>query len=409
MDGSQQLGAQLSVARNFIEALTGSPDTIIRVRFIFERGYLDNREAYKLAKSDHPPRDAEGPIEALWSDIVEHQERGYAVYYFMNPVKLGNGSGRDGAATDADVTAIRTLGIDADAGLPTAWHVEPSIIVATSTRDGVKRGQALWLVRDLPVSDFKPAQERLAVRYASDTSVTNPSRIFRLPGTLHLKDSTSPQPVTFEWLDPLGEPKPSVDILAGLPPTPERKPASSASGAPVTEEQLRARLAWLDPGASRDVWRNHVAAIHATPLEVDADASKRREIAQEWCEGKIDRLGRYALKPPANYMGADDVSTVFDDMPPRESGGVNFGTLDNDARAAGFDGPSARPQQSAADAFGPAVEALKASEERTEEKAERSKRSRFYPVGEEEMDLADTAKWLVPEVIPDCGTVLMVG
>jgi len=191
-DGMQRLGPQLSIARDFIEALTASTDTIMRVRLIFERGYLDNRAAYDLAKKTHRPVEAEGPIAALWSDLAEHQERGYACYYFMNAITQGDGSGYDGAAKDVDVSAIRTLGIDADQGFPTAWHVEPAILTLTSIRDGVRRGQALWPVGDLPVSGFKAAQERLAAHYATDASVTNPSRIFRLPETLHQKDSAWP-------------------------------------------------------------------------------------------------------------------------------------------------------------------------------------------------------------------------
>lgn len=43
------------------------------------------------------------------------------------------------------------------------------------------------LVGDCPVSSFKPVQQALAARFSADPSCVNPSRIMRLPGSLHMK------------------------------------------------------------------------------------------------------------------------------------------------------------------------------------------------------------------------------
>jgi P4 family phage/plasmid primase-like protien len=128
----------------------------------------------------------------------------------------------------------------------------------------------------------------------------------------------------------------------------ERKEASVATGKPVTEEHLRKLLAYIDPDAPRDDWRDTVAAIHATPLVDDPGASKRRQLAHEYSEGKLDRLGRYKDKLPAKYTDAAAVDAVFDTMPPCE-GGVRYGTLFAMAQAGGYEGGPA--QESSAETF----------------------------------------------------------
>src|SRR5665213_4601645 len=94
--------------------------------------------------------------------------------------------------------------------------------------------------------------------------------------------------------------------LPELPPQPERK-ESTIDGAIITRHQLSYWLARLDPGAMRyPDWRDSIAAIHATPLENDDDASDRRDLAHRWSEGLLDWKGRYETSPPANYE--NDVS-----------------------------------------------------------------------------------------------------
>jgi putative DNA primase/helicase len=129
--------------------------------------------------------------------------------------------------------------------------------------------------------------------------------------------------------------------------TQERKEAP-ALGNPVAEEHLRKLLGYIDPDAPRGDWRDAIAGIHATPLVDDPDASKRRQIAHEFSEGKLERLGRYKDRRPSRYTSPGDVDTVFDTMPPRE-GGVRYGTVFAMAKAAGYDGPPA--QQSSAETF----------------------------------------------------------
>jgi hypothetical protein len=236
-DGLQslRLAPQRDIAQRFVELLTGSPDPVIRLRFI--------RDSDK----GMPTEELEGTLGELWETVVDLQGRGYGVFYFMNEVRPGHG----GYAKDADMVSIRTLATDHDEGIPDdwEWRLHPKIIVHTSTVTGdgeapseVRKGQALWPVIGCSVDAFRLAQQRLAAWYGSDTQVCNPSRILRLPGTLHLKNPAVPQLVTFEdcsdrWRGPFT----LANILAGLPEpktTPGSFAPSSATGKPVTTVRL---------------------------------------------------------------------------------------------------------------------------------------------------------------------------
>jgi len=174
------IDGRLAAAR-FVELLTGATDPVIRLRFIHDSD-----------KANNPASECEGTITRLWPKVLDLQKQGYGCFYFLNETPPG----MDGFAADKDVTRIRSLATDSDEGIPQTWHKAPLMIVRTSRVNGVQKGQALWPVFDLPVSEFKTAQLRLAAHYKSDEHITNPSRILRLPGTLHQKDPSKPQLVT---------------------------------------------------------------------------------------------------------------------------------------------------------------------------------------------------------------------
>src|ERR671917_35210 len=59
-------------------------------------------------------------------------QRRYDVYYFVNRIKRGTGTGKGECATDQDAIGMRAYAADFDKGLPETWHQEPSIVVRTS-------------------------------------------------------------------------------------------------------------------------------------------------------------------------------------------------------------------------------------------------------------------------------------
>jgi hypothetical protein len=187
-DGANMLQPDRSIAEAFVSDFTAHDTTpgIVRLRFLHDR----ERGAGSFER--------EGTVADVWPDLVKFQRDGYGAYYFLNQIALGRGSGYEGMATDADVKRVRALGIDCDNGMPEQWtyYVLPDFIVHTSIKNEVQRGQALWLVSDCPSARFKELQQRLAAHYGTDRQVSNLSRVFRLPGSLHQKRESSL--VTFE-------------------------------------------------------------------------------------------------------------------------------------------------------------------------------------------------------------------
>ncbi len=183
MDGSTLIQPDRAIADAFVRAFTAhdAMPGAVRLRFIHDR----ERGASAIER--------EGILAQLWPEIVQFQGEGYGTYYFLNEIARGPGTGRNGMATDTDVTRVRCLGIDCDHGLLEPWelHQPASFIVCTSIKDGVQRGQILWLTATTAIADFRECQQRLAHHYETDPQVCNPSRVFRLPGSLHLKREPS--------------------------------------------------------------------------------------------------------------------------------------------------------------------------------------------------------------------------
>jgi hypothetical protein len=186
----------LEIAKAFWHALSPA-DPKVRLRFIKSDRSGGAREHW----ADN--------MAAIWPKVVELQAAGYECYYILNITPHSDGRGWQGMVEDADITGVRALAADFDDGLPETWHATPDIIVKSSMKDGIQKGQAQWLVSDCSVEQFEGAQGQIAAHYGSDASITNPSRILRLPGSLHQKGV--PQLVTF-----IGAAAPTPRPLANL-------------------------------------------------------------------------------------------------------------------------------------------------------------------------------------------------
>jgi len=157
--------ADIALARQHIELLTGSPDTAVWFRFI------------RTTDRDAPVFKQLGTVDNTWPLIERHQSDGYCIFIVVN----------EGGNEPADIEKVRALFIDGDY-LPRPdtweWHVEPDFI----THRGPHNWHAYWLVDDLPPEKFENAQRRLIEHYRSDKAVHDLPRVMRLAGTLHLKD-----------------------------------------------------------------------------------------------------------------------------------------------------------------------------------------------------------------------------
>ena len=207
----------LAIAQAFVKLITGQDEPIIRIRAI------DDNKARKL-----PSAEESGTIDQLWPAIEAAQANGYGVFLLPN---LCGYSGTKDFVEDEDATEFLTLFCDHDGNTPSAWHRQPDVLVNTSPG----RDHSYWLIDAIRDPEkWAHAQRRLIAHYKSDPAIKNPSRLMRLPGTLHLKGK--PFLVTFEShiededARMLGA-VPSIDeVLAGLPDVsaaPEKAKASA--------------------------------------------------------------------------------------------------------------------------------------------------------------------------------------
>jgi hypothetical protein len=376
MDGMQitspVVAPDLATAKEFWRLFTGDADTPIRVRFIYEGALpepapngvtydpLDGSvlpvdERGNLRKPQ--PFETVGTLDQLWRRIIELQVKGHrACYFFPNRVR----DDVRGYTKDSDIEEIRALFIDADSGIPAEFHVEPSLIVHSSTvigEDGepVHKGQIYWLIADgLSVENFKPEVQRLIAHYSADPSVCNPARILRLPGTLHQKDA--PQLVTFQdRTSGFGSvfARNVADVTGSLPPPPDarERPTKDRATTPettdwyeaardtaraVTPQDLRLVLAGISPACGRDEWFPIVRAISETRLigdenETTAKVNRRTKynLGLAWFNGYLFHRALTASDLEhfrGEYRNDQEFASVFN-APSRGSDGYSFGTL----------------------------------------------------------------------------------
>jgi hypothetical protein len=342
------LAPSLEITQAFWD-LFSPDDPVVRLRFLHrDRG--------------NPSTEREGTLAELWPEVHEFQRRGYDVYYFVNRISRGAGTGKGGYATDQEAIGTHAYAADFDKGLPEVWHKEPSIIVRTSkvfdNGREIQKGQALWLTADCATEEFEDGQKRLAAHYQSDPSICNPSRVLRLPGSLHQKDPTRPQLVTFEdRTHGIGRVMAggASGVLEGLPAAPVRrksganhtsKKAESRAGdeqtahtgrSEVSYDTLRRWLMGIDPTVQREQWFKVIRAIAATPLEGNETPTNeecKRRLAHLFMEGALYR-GRFVPPDGAVYRTPDEIDRAFDARGKED--GCTFGTIVHMAREAGWD------------------------------------------------------------------------
>lgn len=189
------------IALRFVQLVTGQDDSIIRVRILPDKD------------QPQPKGEASGTVAELWPSIVGAQARGLGVFWLPNLCGF-----QGDFAHDTDATGFLALFCDFDHGLPAEWHRNPDIIVHTREQ----HSHAYWCIAAGATADeWQHAQCRLIAHYkGADPVIKNPSRLMRLPGTLHLKGEANL--VTFEsMLDPddrmLGMLPALSEVLKGIP------------------------------------------------------------------------------------------------------------------------------------------------------------------------------------------------
>lgn len=191
----------------------------------------------------------------------------------------------EGGQRDTAITRIRAVFADTDGAPlnPIIENLEPHMVIKTSPG----RWHVYWLVDDnFPLDQFKPIQAAIAQKFGTDKSVTNPSRVMRLPGFFHRKE----QPFLCRFRScNVKLPHYSKDeIINGLGLSLEK--LKSRRDAPIqtfsgNKKEILTELEDLLPYINRldyDTWRN-VGFVIADELDEDG-----RELFVRWSRGDLE-------------------------------------------------------------------------------------------------------------------------
>lgn len=183
------------ITHDFLIAL-GNGET----RFTFQT-FDDNKER----RNSFLARVFNGTLEEHQEELTQLNSKGAGVFVNVCQTDL-TGRGEE------NITGIRALFIDCDAQLPTSYHLQPSIIVQSSSSN---KGHAYWLLDEtvFDLESFEPAQKALIKHYNTDKCIHNLSRVMRLPGFYHMKD----EPFQVTVLE-LNDKRYSInDVVSSLP------------------------------------------------------------------------------------------------------------------------------------------------------------------------------------------------
>lgn len=226
----------------------------------------------------------------------------------------GLGSGvfvvvNEGGDTDASIISIRAIFLDidrkafssdeacaeairyahegrrtVDEPIPLGWpHASMCV------QSGGGGAHLYWLIDGCPVQKFKHVQQEMARKFDADPAVCNPSRVMRLPGSLHCK-SNNPVPVRLSLCKPerryqLGDLLQKLGVEISEDTSPTMPSQFGSSGRPKTPETIAAlqdsltRLDARNPDAVNDrtTWFKVLTSIAAHGW-----GEAGRAIAEQW-------------------------------------------------------------------------------------------------------------------------------
>ena len=269
------------LAQAYVVALTGSLDSVIDWRALHDQD---------KSAAGHAKR---GSLQQWWAWMCAMNNQGYGI--FCNVAEM-DGQGRE----LANVAQIRSHYIDNDgpdaqqqAERAAAAHPSPTFAVITSPG----KAHTYWVVE--PYKDnsrFYTIQRKLRQVFNGDRSVIDPTRVLRVPGTLHQK-SDVPHLVTCHALPGYGT-RTTVDALeaalvhiTAVEGEGERVALGEGDQAPSLD-WLRYALTLVDPSdLDRQEWFTLTCAVKQAGWTL-ADEPTLRALWDEWC-------ARYAANDPA--------------------------------------------------------------------------------------------------------------
>jgi len=225
-----------------------------------------------------------GTLPALWSTLVDYQSRGYGVFVNMSAL---DGVGRDIANVHyirAHVADLDGVNAEADYSLAAQWQPLPTFAVVSSPN----KFHIYWVVNPYTGNDyFTLLQRRIVQQFNGDRSIIDPTRVMRLPGTLHLKRPEAPHLVSMWSLGGVVGP---VETLASslahvnvIDSGGGRKPLGDPSLTAPSLDWLRFGLSLVNPcDLDRGGWLAVSAAFKQAGFN-HASEDELYSIWSDWC------------------------------------------------------------------------------------------------------------------------------
>jgi len=120
-----------------------------------------------------------GKVDGIVDTLHKHNVQNRGIFFVIN----------SGGDNDAEINRINavfvendSLSIDEQIAKLESFSLPPSLMVRTA-----KSVHAYWLVKDVPVNNFRRIQKKLIAQFDGDPVCVNESRVLRLPGFNHCK------------------------------------------------------------------------------------------------------------------------------------------------------------------------------------------------------------------------------
>lgn len=258
--------------KSYINALTGSPDTVMDWRVIDDR----NKGAWAV--------NLRGSIDQVYAQLCDYNQKGWGIFVNINAM--------DGQGSELpNVHFIRTHVVDLDDPLTShasyqqalAALLPPHFTVQTSPN----KFHLYWLVEPYQGNDFYTTQQRkLNQLYNGDRKIIDATRVLRVPGFYHCKGE--PQLVTYQPLhtgarytaQQIADNMAHINVVERVS---SRSPLGTPELAAPALTTLCQGLSMLNPSdLSRDEWMSITAAFKQAGWSI-APEEQLYQLWSQWC------------------------------------------------------------------------------------------------------------------------------
>ncbi|MGE4106481.1 MAG: hypothetical protein AB7F66_04650 [Bacteriovoracia bacterium] len=172
----------LEAAGKFLDVLSGGQEALW-VFETFDESPKGGQRSPDLRRSFY------GSFHEHVDSLANLNARGAGIFFTVNKTRAAR-------RRSSDVVSVRAVFADGDDGdIKVQIPLQPSITVRS------KRGQHFyWLTHGLELQAFGKIQKQISRQLGTDPKVNDLSRLMRLPGFFHNKDTSNPYLVTVEQI-----------------------------------------------------------------------------------------------------------------------------------------------------------------------------------------------------------------